>query len=159
MHLVDQYEKQGKLEAEAAVQRAFADAAENLKAAGHVLSLFVDTSIPSDASFAAVKEKAFSLLEPARFPLVSDYMRNIAFDKIGFQWAYYSTLSPTFKLAENVPGVPDICIDGYSWQRLDLNAADFGSRQRRLRHVQFGSRDGTQLMILPSDSKIVYFIS
>jgi len=55
--------------------------------------------------------------------------------------------SPVWWLAENVPGVPDIRIDGYSWQRLDLNSADFGSKQRRLRHVQFGTRDGTQLMI------------
>ncbi|MGZ8152461.1 MAG: DNA cytosine methyltransferase [Methylovulum sp.] len=55
--------------------------------------------------------------------------------------------NPVWWLAENVPGVPDIQIDGYSWQRLDLNAVDFGSKQRRLRHIQFGSRDGTQLMI------------
>jgi DNA (cytosine-5)-methyltransferase 1 len=55
--------------------------------------------------------------------------------------------APVWWLAENVPGVPDIRIDGYSWQRLDLNSADFGSKQRRLRHVQFGTRDGTQLMI------------
>jgi len=54
---------------------------------------------------------------------------------------------PTWWLAENVPGVPDIKIDGYSWQRLDLRASDFGMAQRRLRHVQFGSNDGTQLLI------------
>lgn len=49
--------------------------------------------------------------------------------------------------------MPDIRIDGYNWQRLDLNAADFGSRQRRLRHIQFGSCDDTQLMIeRPSSS-------
>jgi len=51
--------------------------------------------------------------------------------------------SPVWWLAENVPGVPDIRIEGYSWQRLDLNAADFGSKQRRLRHIQFGAKDGT----------------
>lgn len=54
---------------------------------------------------------------------------------------------PTWWLAENVPGVPDIKIEGYSWQRLDLNAADFGLKQRRLRHIQFGSNDSTQLLI------------
>jgi DNA (cytosine-5)-methyltransferase 1 len=54
---------------------------------------------------------------------------------------------PLWWLAENVPGVPDIYIDGYNWQRLDLNASDFGMQQRRLRHIQFGSRDNTQLMI------------
>lgn len=54
---------------------------------------------------------------------------------------------PTWWLAENVPGVPDIKIEGYSWQRLDLRASDFGMTQRRLRHVQFGSNDGSQLLI------------
>lgn len=54
---------------------------------------------------------------------------------------------PVWWLAENVPGVPDIRIKGYSWQRLDLNASDFGMKQRRLRHVQFGSIDGSQLII------------
>ncbi|WP_426993794.1 DNA cytosine methyltransferase [Methylomonas sp. CM2] len=54
---------------------------------------------------------------------------------------------PQWWLAENVPGVPDIRIEGYSWQRLDLNAAEFGHDQRRLRHVQFGSLDGAPLRI------------
>lgn len=54
---------------------------------------------------------------------------------------------PTWWLAENVPGVPNININGYSWQRLDLSACDFGSEQRRLRHVQFGSNDSTLLAI------------
>lgn len=35
---------------------------------------------------------------------------------------------PQWWLAENVPGVPDIRIDGYSWQRLDLNASRVWSR-------------------------------
>lgn len=58
-----------------------------------------------------------------------------------------SQAKPSWWLAENVPGVPDIKIDGYSWQRLDLNASDFGMKQRRLRHVQFGANDGSQLII------------
>ncbi|WP_446810571.1 DNA cytosine methyltransferase [Methylomonas sp. 2BW1-5-20] len=54
---------------------------------------------------------------------------------------------PQWWLAENVPGVPDIRIDGYSWQRLDLNASEFGHDQRRLRHVQFGALDGSALRL------------
>jgi DNA (cytosine-5)-methyltransferase 1 len=54
---------------------------------------------------------------------------------------------PSWWLAENVPGVPDIKIDGYSWQRLDLYASDFGMSQRRLRHIQFGTNDGAHLVI------------
>lgn len=97
IHLVDQYEKQARLAAEDAMQCSLADAADNLQAAGKVLSLFVDVSIPGDAPFSAVKEKAFALLEPERFSLVSDYMRNITFDKIGFEWSHYTKLSSTIK--------------------------------------------------------------
>lgn len=54
---------------------------------------------------------------------------------------------PSWWLMENVPGVPDVRIDGYNWQRLDLYASSFGLRQRRLRHIQFGSRAGEVLVI------------
>jgi TnpA family transposase len=97
IHLVDQYEKEAKLAAEQSLQRALGEAAGNLQAAGQVLSLFVDPSIPANASFSLVKKRAFSLLEPARFPLVSDYMRNIEFDKTGFEWSHYAKLSRAFK--------------------------------------------------------------
>ena len=39
----------------------------NLNAAGQVLNLFIDQSIPDKTPFAEVKQKAFSLLEPERF--------------------------------------------------------------------------------------------
>ncbi len=89
IHLVDQYENQAKRAAEEGMQKAMLDAAEHLQAAGQVLSLFIDTSIPDDTPFTAVKEQAFNLLEPEQFPVVSNYLRNIAFDKTGFEWAYY----------------------------------------------------------------------
>lgn len=58
---------------------------------------------------------------------------------------------PTWWLMENVARVPDVVIGGYNWQRLDLWAHDFGVNQRRLRHFQFGSRDGT-VLVLPRSS-------
>ncbi|MCX7113337.1 MAG: DUF4158 domain-containing protein, partial [Proteobacteria bacterium] len=97
IHWVGEYEKQAKLMAAEAMQCAIAGAADNLQAAGQVLGLFVDASITGDTPFSVVKEKAFSLLEPERFPSVSAYMRNIAFDKIGYEWSHYTKLSPTFK--------------------------------------------------------------
>jgi TnpA family transposase len=97
IHLVDKYENQAKQAAVDAMQRALIDASKNLKAAGAVLALFVDNEIPGDASFASVKEKAFALLEPERFPIVSNYMCNIEFDKVGFEWSHYTKLSSTFK--------------------------------------------------------------
>lgn len=51
---------------------------------------------------------------------------------------------PLWWLLENVDGVPDVRIDGYGWQRLDVDAGWF-SGVRRLRHVQFGHRDGVSI--------------
>lgn len=97
IHLIARYEKQAKLAAEEAAQRALVEANEHLQAASQVLNLFVDVSIPAEVPFASVKEQAFSLLQPEHFPLVSAYLRNVAFDKTAVEWSYYATLSPTFK--------------------------------------------------------------
>jgi DNA (cytosine-5)-methyltransferase 1 len=53
---------------------------------------------------------------------------------------------PTWFVLENVPRVPDISIAGYSVQRIDLNSRECGMKQSRLRHFQFGSRDGTVII-------------
>ncbi len=97
IHLVDQYEGQAKQAAEEARQRVLAEMSEHLEAAGQILGLFVDDSIPGDAPFAAIKEKAFALLNPERFVMVSDYMCNVDFDKTRWEWNYYTSLSLTFK--------------------------------------------------------------
>lgn len=49
---------------------------------------------------------------------------------------------PAWWLLENVPGVPDLVLPGYSHQRIDLNARECGLKQNRPRHFQFGHRDG-----------------
>ena len=54
---------------------------------------------------------------------------------------------PMWWLLENVPACPTIVLDGYSHQRIDLDARDVGLRQRRLRHFQFGCRDGAALVL------------
>lgn len=97
IHLVHQYEKQAKAQAEEAMQKAMADAVDSLKAAGQVLGLFVDESISPELPFSEIQEKAFSLLDREQFPIVSAYMKKLAFDKTAFEWAYYGTLSKTFK--------------------------------------------------------------
>ncbi|KQZ77684.1 transposase [Rhodanobacter sp. Root561] len=97
MAKVDSYEQAAKQASEEAMQRALQEASEHLQAAGQVLQMFVDDRMADDATFAQVKAKAFTYLKPEQFSLVADYMRNIAFDKLGFQWAYYTSLSMTFK--------------------------------------------------------------
>jgi len=77
LHLVDQYEKPAKQAAEDAMQRAVTEAGAHLQAAGQVLSLFVDASIPGDVPFTVVQEPAFALLDPARFPLVTDSLESM----------------------------------------------------------------------------------
>ena len=49
---------------------------------------------------------------------------------------------PIWWLVENVPAVPDLAIDGYAVQRLDVTDAEFSGRQLRRRHIQFGHRLG-----------------
>jgi TnpA family transposase len=97
IHLVGQFDKQAKLAAKAAMHQASEEANSNLKAAGEVLGLFVDESIASDCPFSTVKERAFGLLEPAAFPSVSNYLRNVAFDKLDYEWNYFTKLSATIK--------------------------------------------------------------
>ena len=55
--------------------------------------------------------------------------------------------APRWFLMENVPGVPSVVLHGYTVQRLDLDASQFGLRQRRLRHFQFGSVSGLVLCL------------
>lgn len=55
---------------------------------------------------------------------------------------------PDWWLLENVPGVPDLHIAGYSHQRMDVDPRDLGIDQPRLRHFQFGHRNGF-LLALP----------
>lgn len=54
---------------------------------------------------------------------------------------------PNWFLLENVPGVPDIAPEGYQVQRFDLRANEVGLPQQRLRHFQFGSRQGCVLVL------------
>lgn len=49
---------------------------------------------------------------------------------------------PEWFLIENVPGVPDVRIDGYSVQRIPITDLECGGVQLRSRHVQFGSAKG-----------------
>lgn len=62
---------------------------------------------------------------------------------------------PRWWLLENVDAVPDVRIDGYSWQRVPVEAA-WWCNVRRLRHVQFGSVNTDPLSIprgsVPADA-------
>lgn len=49
---------------------------------------------------------------------------------------------PDWWLVENVPGVPDLRLDGYTVQRIALMDSECGGLQRRLRNIQFGSASG-----------------
>jgi len=60
--------------------------------------------------------------------------------------------APEWWLLENVPRVPDVRIEGYSWQRLDLDQGWF-SGVSGLRHIQFGSRSGVFLDV-PAGRKV-----
>lgn len=55
--------------------------------------------------------------------------------------------APEWWLMENVPGVPSLQVQGYTVQRFNIFAHEFGSSQRRNRSFQFGSRDGRPLVL------------
>lgn len=62
-------------------------------------------------------------------------------------------VKPDWFLLENVPSVPNLNTEGYYIQRFDLNARECGSEQNRLRHFQFGSKQGFILDIKRDDFK------
>ncbi|MBL8509859.1 MAG: DUF4158 domain-containing protein, partial [Chitinimonas sp.] len=97
IYLVDHYEKLARRAADEAMKKAIEAASDNLEAAGEVLTLFIDESIPVQTPFADVQERAFTLLERETIPTVADYLRNIAFDKGKAEWSYYTSLSMTIK--------------------------------------------------------------
>lgn len=55
-------------------------------------------------------------------------------------------------LMENVRNVPNLFITGYSHQRLDIRASEFGLKQRRLRHFQYGHKRGLILTLPREDN-------
>nr|WP_051381584.1 hypothetical protein [Paraburkholderia mimosarum] len=97
IRLVNDHEQTARQVASEAAQNALSDAVTHLKAAGEVLRLFVDESIARYASFASVRKRAFTLLAPERFESVSQYMRNVTFDKADFEWSHYTALSHAIK--------------------------------------------------------------
>lgn len=54
---------------------------------------------------------------------------------------------PVWYLMENVPGVPTIILPGYESQRFNINAREVGCQQNRLRCFQWGSCDGSMLVL------------
>jgi len=52
---------------------------------------------------------------------------------------------PEWFVIENVRNVPDVVVEGYHVQRLDLIDTECGGKQTRLRHIQFGSRCGDKI--------------
>lgn len=68
-----------------------------MQAAGEVLGLFVDDSIPGDCPFVDVQQRAFAILDPQTFKDVSNYLRNVAFDQLSHEWDYLSKISMTIK--------------------------------------------------------------
>lgn len=97
IYLVGQFDKQAKAAAMEAMGKATTEANANLGAAGEVLNLFVDESIAEDSPFIDVKARAFSLLDPQSFASVSNYLRNVSFDRLAFEWEYLAKLSMTIK--------------------------------------------------------------
>lgn len=97
IYLVGQFDKQTKVAAKEAMHKAVDEASANLQAAGEVLELFVNDTIAADCPFSTVQERAFGLLASQVIPSVANYLRNVAFDRIGYEWSHFAKLSRTVK--------------------------------------------------------------
>lgn len=62
---------------------------------------------------------------------------------------------PFWFLMENVVGVPDVRIEGYHVQRLNVAATECGCRQRRLRAIQFGQLSHEGVWKIPEQHPLV----
>jgi len=98
IHIVGQFDKYAKQAANEAKAQALEEASDNLKAAGDILGLFIDGSIPEDSPFSDVQKRAFALLDPKTFMNVTNYLRNVAFDKLAYEWDCYAKLAQRIKI-------------------------------------------------------------
>ncbi|MBS0576446.1 MAG: Tn3 family transposase [Proteobacteria bacterium] len=94
---VEGYTRQAQSAAEEAMHDAMEKSVQGLHGAGDVLEMFIDPRVDGAARFAAVKNKAYRLLPKDRFEPVANYLRDIAFDKLGHQWQTLGELSQTIK--------------------------------------------------------------
>lgn len=56
-------------------------------------------------------------------------------------------------LAENVPGVTALRVEGFHLQRFNVDCREVGNRQSRNRCIQFGSRDGSAISLEREDAR------
>lgn len=152
---------------------AAADLPSNLRPCGLVLSLFPGAGLLdagfTKAGFSVVRGPDTLLgqdirtltLEESRFdgiiagPPCQDFSRARRRPPSGHGMAMLAELArlitegkPGWWLVENVPGVPTLLFDGYSNQRFNLSARDFGLHHNRNRSFQFGSLSADRLTIL-----------
>ena len=74
------------------------EANQRLRDAGKILDLFTDETIPDETNFGTVKQKAFTILEKEKFPLVSQYLTKAVLDETAYEWQQYVRFSVRFKL-------------------------------------------------------------
>ncbi len=98
IHVVGQFDRHAKQAANEARAKALEDASANLQMAGEILGLFVDGSVPNDCLFSDVQKRAFALLDQQTFTNVTNYLRNVAFDKLAFEWDCYAKLAQRIKI-------------------------------------------------------------
>lgn len=74
------------------------EANKHLTDAGEILNLFTDETIPNETIFGVVKQKAFTILDKEKFPLVSRYLAKETLDETAYEWQQYVRFSMKFKL-------------------------------------------------------------
>jgi len=98
LYHVNKFIEEAKEAAKEQMAKERLEANQHLRDAGKILDLFTDETIPDEMIFGAVKQKAFSILDKEKFPLISQYLTRAVLDETAYEWQQYVRLSQKFKL-------------------------------------------------------------
>ena len=96
---VREYHEDAKEASKTAILELRMQTNQYVEKAGQVLSLFTDETIEEDLPFAAIQQRAFSILKPEQINYVAEHLStHIRFDARQFEWAHIDQLARQFKL-------------------------------------------------------------
>ena len=98
LYHVNKFIEEAKKAAKEQMAKERLEANQHLRDAGKILDLFTDEAIPNETIFGTVKQKAFTILDKEKFPLVSRYLTKAVLDETAYEWQQYVRLSQKFKL-------------------------------------------------------------
>ena len=81
LYHVNKFIEEAKEAAKEQMAKERLEANQHLTDAGKILDLFTDETISDETIFGTVKQKAFTILDKEKFPLVSQYLTKAVLDE------------------------------------------------------------------------------